>query len=72
MVAGGTNGSLNLSTAELYDPAGVTWTATGSMAYDRGSHTATLLPKGIVLVTGGHSSYDGDRNSCEIYTPSRK
>ena len=53
LVAGGDNGSGELSSAELYDPTSGTWTPTGSLNTARESHTATLLPNGKVLVAGG-------------------
>jgi N-acetylneuraminic acid mutarotase len=75
LVAGGasaTSGGTYLSSAELYDPATGNWTSTGSMNGIRGNHTATLLPNGKVLVTGGSTS-NSDTNyisSAEIYEPS--
>jgi len=55
LVAGGTTGPpfMISATAELYDPATETWTATGSMSIGRMDHTATLLDDGRVLVAGG-------------------
>lgn len=68
LVTGGReNGAGNsplIGEAELYDPATGTWTATASMRQARSGHTATLLPDGRVLVSGG----DGALSiSAEIY-----
>jgi hypothetical protein len=41
------------------------WVATGSMSTSRYFHTATLLPNGTVLVTGGYESVA----SAELYDP---
>jgi hypothetical protein len=69
LVAGGGYGSLTsdtLASAELYDPGSGSWTATGSMAGVRGSHTATLLTNGKVLVAGDVSDFFGP---AELYDP---
>jgi N-acetylneuraminic acid mutarotase len=75
LVAGGEVGQLDgsgvLASAELYDPSTGHWIGTGSMAESRYNHTATLLPDGTVLVTGGQDeSVAGYAlSSTEIYDP---
>jgi hypothetical protein len=53
----------------LYDPATGTWTLTGALNTARGYHTATLLPNGTVLVTGGQNNTPGALASAELYDP---
>jgi N-acetylneuraminic acid mutarotase len=69
LVAGGFNGSANLSSAELFDPATNTFTLLpGSMITARGGGTATLLANGKVLITGGTGNA-GVLASAEIFDP---
>ncbi|PYU18219.1 MAG: branched-chain amino acid ABC transporter substrate-binding protein, partial [Acidobacteria bacterium] len=53
LVAGGTDGTNVLSSAEVYSPSSGEWTPTGSMAEARKSFPSVTLPDGRVLVTGG-------------------
>jgi N-acetylneuraminic acid mutarotase len=64
------------NTAELYDPAGNIFTAlAATMTIPREGHTATLLPNGQVLITGGFCEPEpqcggiGDLNTAEVYDP---
>ena len=59
-------GNVTLASAELYDPATRSWTATGSMTRAHFGHTATLLPDGRVLVV---DSIGGVMPSAELYDP---
>ncbi len=62
LITGGIGGE---ETAELYDPATGTFSATGSMTTWREAHTATLLTDGRVLIVGG---LQGD-TSAELLDP---
>jgi hypothetical protein len=79
LIAGGgvsnpASGSLadpTLPSAELYDPATGTFSATGNMTTARASHTATLLNNGTVLIAGGLQLPGGNvLASAELYDPS--
>ena len=55
-----------LASAELFDPASGSWTATASMGTPRAGHTAMLLPDGTVLVIDGMND---SAVSFELYDP---
>jgi hypothetical protein len=67
LVAGGSSAGMSLNSAELYDPNTGMWSITGSLNFERNSHTATLLPNGKVLVTGGSPSLFNATSSAELY-----
>jgi hypothetical protein len=77
LVAGGsaTLGGFSVwASAELYDLSTGTFSATGSMNTPRVGHTATLLPDGRVLITGGNLTFggalgDSAQVSAELYDP---
>ncbi|WP_240359166.1 Kelch repeat-containing protein [Pyxidicoccus trucidator] len=61
-----------LATAELYDPATGTWTATPTSPRARGVGKDVLLASGKVLITGGaaSSSPAGPTSNVDVYDPS--
>jgi N-acetylneuraminic acid mutarotase len=66
-----------LATAELYNPAAKTWTATGDPMTDpRSGHAAVVLPNGKVLVIGGSVPIRRDQDAalayCELYDPEHR
>jgi N-acetylneuraminic acid mutarotase len=70
-VDGGSPHYVDLSSAELYDPATGTWSPTGSMTEARVSPTATLLLNAKVLVAAGHWYFNGTfvLDTAELYDP---
>jgi hypothetical protein len=60
-----------LASAEIYDPATATFTATGTMQARRSSPIATPLADGTVLVGGGWHGFEGyfDTGTLELYDP---
>lgn len=59
-----------LASAETYDPASGTFSATGAMSTPREGHTATMLRDGRVLIAGGSDNGIHTLDSAEIYDPS--
>ncbi|MBI1731064.1 hypothetical protein HYR53_10695 [Candidatus Acetothermia bacterium] len=57
--------------AEIYDPATGTFSATGHLKQRRHKHDAGLLPDGRVLITGGSDERDDENayTSSEIFDP---
>ena len=66
LIAGGESQQRYVASAELYNPATGTFTATGSMNVARGAATATLLPDRQVLIVGGNIG-QGPLASAELY-----
>jgi hypothetical protein len=75
LIAGGHSGRRSTivihNSAEIYDPATGTFTATGDMTARRHKHDAVLLLEGKVLINGGSDERDdmGAYTSVEIYNP---
>ncbi len=76
LVAGGYTGSYPsgayVAVAELFDPTTGIWTTGSSMSLARGSHTATLLTNGKVLIAGGTRFLSGGYTeviNADLYDP---
>jgi N-acetylneuraminic acid mutarotase len=77
LVVGGAGGSgttvsattTSLTSVELYDPSTNTWTTKASMGTARTWPTATLLPSGKVLVTGGVTNTTPYLQTAVLYDP---
>ena len=73
LITGGTSdgwaGAHFLASAEIYDPKTGKFNPTGPMTTRRGSHTATLLPDGRVLIVGGSPDGATSLASAEVYNP---
>jgi hypothetical protein len=72
LVAGGAYdfwGEIATETCEIYDPSTDSWSNAASMSVARSSHTATLLPSGKVLVSGGFNGGGYALSSAELYDP---
>ena len=69
LLAGGVDaGGNGVASAEVFNPADGSFTATGSLNDKRGNHTATLLSNGQVLIAGGADA-DLVYDSAELYQP---
>jgi hypothetical protein len=70
LVVGRSDGDSDSDTAELYDPASGTWSATGSMLKPQGGFPPTLLRDGKVLVGDVDDPDADDPNyGAEVYDP---
>jgi len=70
IVGGYGEGGVAVASAELFDPVGGTFRATGSLSTARGGHTAILLSTGKVLVIGGYGTRSYPEVApAELYDP---
>jgi hypothetical protein len=69
ILTGGSDGTVSLATAELFNPASHTFAPAGDMADARASHTATLLTNGAVVVIGGRDASGHVLATAELFDP---
>jgi len=70
IVGGGDSSGTLFKTAEIFDPATGTFTATGDLNQVREGATATPLTNGKILIAGGQDSGGALLSSAELYDPS--
>ena len=58
--------------AASFEMQGQTFTFTGNMTSPRSFHTTTVLPSGLVLVTGGRLRGNFNENTAELYNPASR
>jgi len=68
-VGGIDSSGMPVASVELYDPSTEEWTVTNSLNMARADHTATLLPNGEVLVTGGYGTNFVVTDKVELFDP---
>jgi hypothetical protein len=70
LIAGGNDGTGQISSTEVYDPATEKFSSVmNGMRQSRERHTATVLNDGTVLLTGGYTRGGGFADPAEIFDP---
>ena len=71
LIAGGYDGTDDITSAEVYNPSSGTFSSVGSLGTSREEAAAALLPDGRVLVMGGYSDAATTHtlNTTEIFDP---
>ncbi len=69
LFAGGRNGTSVLASAEVYNEANATFSATGPMAQAREAASAALLADGSVIIVGGRAPGGAPLASAERFNP---